>query len=59
MTDPNWQPLLNLRFVERNGQRILQQAWGVHVLNTNNATWVQTGQREWRDVPLESEELAA
>jgi hypothetical protein len=36
-------PTASLRFVERDGKRILQQAW-------------QTGYEfEWRDVPLETE----
>jgi hypothetical protein len=42
-----------LRFVEREGKRILQQRWAV---TTYDSDWVPTGiHGEWRDVPLRTE----
>jgi hypothetical protein len=50
---PNWQPLIPIRFVERDGKRIAQQAWGKYVYTGDE--WTQTHEYEWRDVPLMSE----
>jgi hypothetical protein len=45
-TDPSVvKPTVNLRFVMREGKRILQQQW----------LWLWGGETEWRDVPLEEE----
>lgn len=41
------EPSAVLRFVERDGKRILQQKWFVSTLTSHES--------EWRDIPLESE----
>ena len=51
---PNWQPLIPIRFVERDGKRIAQQAWGKYVMDFDGK-WTQTYDYMWRDVPLMSE----
>jgi hypothetical protein len=55
----SWMPLMNLRFVERDGKRILQQAWAEHFYtpgdHSHPGEWRQSEKHEWRDVPLESE----
>lgn len=38
-----WSPYSNLRFIERDGKKILQQIWASQT------------RHEWRDVPLEVE----
>ena len=50
---PNWQPLIPIRFVERDGKRILQQAWGKYF--DTGEEWRQSYEYQWRDVPLMSE----
>lgn len=48
-------PTPNLRFVEREGKRILQQRWAItSYLQTTSTTLGQRG--EWRDVPLRPED---
>lgn len=50
-----WQPLIPLRFIERDGKRVLQQAWGEIVLGygrDGGHEWHQSDKHEWRDVPL-------
>jgi hypothetical protein len=47
MTDIiDYQPTMSLRFIERDGKRILQQQWRVP-----EYAWME----EWRDVPLVKE----
>lgn len=47
MTDIiDYQPTMRLRFIERDGKRILQQQWQVP-----EYAWMM----EWRDVPLVKE----
>lgn len=45
-----WQPLIPLRFISRDGQRILQQAWGRFVLTDYG--YHQSADHRWEDVPL-------
>jgi hypothetical protein len=51
MSKESWSPLIELRFVERDGKRILQQAWSEF-----NHKGMQTGNYKWYDVPLQDEE---
>ncbi len=44
------EPTAHLRFVERDGKRILQQLWGV--FDVSALPWRRS---EWRDVPLSTE----
>jgi hypothetical protein len=56
--NPVWQPAIPLRFIERDGRRILQQAWVVlHAGYDSNDSlqWRPTGKHEWRDVPMADE----
>ena len=46
-------PTARLRFVEREGKRILQQRWLTKNYDTKDL--VMSAEEEWRDVPLESE----
>ncbi len=47
------EPTVWLRFVEREGKRILQQRWSV---TTHDKDYNPTDRRgEWRDVPLNDE----
>lgn len=41
-------PMVGLRFIEREGKRILQQAWQWQSSDR------KTGGYEWRDIPLEA-----
>lgn len=43
-----------MRFVEREGLRILQQVWIKQVLSSDDG-WINGGEHRWRDVPLMSE----
>lgn len=53
MTETKWFYLGDrLRWVERDGQRILQQQM---VLTDTNATILEISARKWVDVPLEPE----
>ena len=52
-TDPVWVPVAELRFIEKNGRRILQQAWCEMCPAPQG--FIQTGRNEWRDVPFERE----
>lgn len=48
------EPTSYLRFVERDGRRILQQRWAVtSYLGTTHSPIGKHG--EWRDVPVEDE----
>lgn len=47
-------PSPQLRFVERDGKRILQQWWALKHYDAESRPTGLTG--EWRDVPLEVEE---
>lgn len=49
----NAQPTLLLRFIERDGQRILQQRWAVTTFDNDARMTGQYG--EWRDVELRPE----
>lgn len=50
-----WEPMLNLRFIEREGKRILQQAWGIYPIGFFSKDHMYS-RWEWRDVPLVVEE---
>lgn len=47
------EPTANLRFIERDGKRILQQRWALKHCDIQHRVTGLTG--EWRDVPLETE----
>lgn len=47
------QPTVLLRFVEREGRRILQQRWAITTYDGTHRAKGQHG--EWRDVPLRPE----
>jgi hypothetical protein len=54
-----WQPGIPLRFVERDGQRILQQVWlriGPSYGPDGRTGWVNDGKHEWRDGPMQAPE---
>lgn len=45
-------PEIGLRFIERDGQRVLQQRWLAEHTDHNGYVFTQ---HEWRDVPFESD----
>lgn len=47
-------PTSLLRFVERDGKRILQQRWAITSYTVNDIPLGQVG--EWRDIPLRPED---
>jgi len=48
-----WAPILPLRFIHRDGERILQQAWAENRPSIGDCgKYVETGRYEFRDVPL-------
>jgi hypothetical protein len=52
---PHWQPGIPLRFVPREGRKILQQVWlryGPGYDKDGSTDWKQTGDFQWRDVPM-------
>jgi hypothetical protein len=46
-------PTMFLRFVMRDGKRILQQKWASQTIDARG--WVVGGTEAWRDIPLEEE----
>lgn len=54
ITHDEWWPTAGLRFVERDGKRILQQQWAATATDHNG--YVIAGDTDWRDVPLASAE---
>lgn len=50
---PVWMPAIPLRFVEREGKKILQQAW-THMGYVEGRGWEPIGHAgvRWKDVPL-------
>lgn len=50
-----WEPTIPLRFVERDGQRILQQLW-TRMGARSGLSPAPTGDWEWHDVPLQAED---
>jgi hypothetical protein len=50
-------PTPSLRFVERNGARILQQGWAMKIYDTDALSGIKVSdiRLEWRDVPVEKE----
>jgi hypothetical protein len=51
MSDAQYLPGIPLRFVERNGKRILQQVWVLHTYGMDNQ-WHNCSAHYWDDVPL-------
>jgi len=51
---PTWSPGIPLRFVERDGKKILQQVWLRYAFTVRDR-WEQVDGHEWRDVPMDYE----
>jgi hypothetical protein len=49
---PVWVPATPLRFIERDGKKILQQCWVLQRYSRSANAWVNTETHDWRDVPL-------
>ena len=49
-----WMPAIPLKFIERGGKKILQQAWQRHAFNPDKG-WIPVEGHEWRDVPFEDD----
>jgi hypothetical protein len=47
-----WEPTKGLRFVLKDGKRVLQQCWWEY--RQDSMGYVFQGREEWRDVPFEA-----
>jgi hypothetical protein len=51
MLKPAWVPGIPVRFVSRDGKKMLQQVW-IKMVNTSEGEWQNNGEHVWKDVPL-------
>lgn len=45
-----------MRWIEREGVRVLQQVW-IKSYYTDNYKWENAGEHRWEDVPLEPDDM--